>query len=133
MTAASFFIFLALSLAGGAGASLRFLVDTGVHSFVLRWQGDVSFPWGMWLVNLSGSFAIGVLVGLAARTGLPQLWLQILGVGFLGGFTTFSSVSFDTVNMLRERRYLAAGINGLGLLIFAVAVALLGIALGAKL
>jgi fluoride exporter len=78
---------LAIAAAGALGAVSRHLLD----SFVNRHLGD-DFPWGIFVVNVSGSFALGALVGLFAhRLGVP-MWLQAAAtVGFLGAFTTFST------------------------------------------
>ena len=78
---------LVIGVAGALGAVSRHLLD----SFVNRHWGD-DFPWGIFIVNVSGSFALGALVGLFAhRLGVP-MWLQAAAtVGFLGAFTTFST------------------------------------------
>jgi fluoride exporter len=82
---------LAIAVAGALGAVTRHQVE----SFVNRHWGDV-FPWGTFVVNVSGSFALGVLVGVFAhRLGVP-LWLQAAAtVGFLGAYTTFSTLSLQ--------------------------------------
>jgi CrcB protein len=78
---------LAIAAAGAFGAASRHLLE----SFVNRRWGDV-FPWGTFVVNVSGSFVLGALVGLFShRLGVP-LWLQAAAtVGFLGAYTTFST------------------------------------------
>lgn len=78
---------LAIAVGGALGAVSRHFLD----DFVNRRVGD-DFPWGIFVVNVSGSFALGALVGLFAhRLGVP-LWLQAAAtVGFLGAFTTFST------------------------------------------
>ena len=78
---------LAIAAGGALGAVSRHLLD----SFVNRHVGD-DFPWGIFVVNVSGSFVLGALVGLFAhKLGVP-LWLQAAAtVGFLGAFTTFST------------------------------------------
>jgi fluoride exporter len=82
---------LAIGVAGALGAVSRHQLE----SLVNRLWGDV-FPWGTFAVNVSGSFALGVLVGVfARRLGVP-LWLQAgATVGFLGAYTTFSTVSLQ--------------------------------------
>ncbi|XPP26166.1 MAG: fluoride efflux transporter FluC [Leucobacter sp.] len=87
-------------------------------------------PWGTIAINLSGSLLLGVLLGLAAGLWVSPEWVQILGVGFLGGYTTFSTASFETVRLLQERRRGAALFNGIGVLVAAAAAAGLGYWLG---
>jgi CrcB protein len=82
---------LAIGLAGALGALSRHQVE----SFVNRHWGD-AFPWGTFAVNVSGSFTLGVLVGVFARRLDVPLWLQAgATVGFLGAFTTFSTLSLQ--------------------------------------
>ena len=90
---------LLLAMTGGAiGAGLRYLV--GRAAFVHLAPG---WPWGTWIVNIAGGFLMGLLAGLLARSsdGGEQLRL-FLGVGILGGFTTFSAFSLETVLMLER-------------------------------
>jgi CrcB protein len=90
------------------------------------WLGT-GFPWGTLLVNVAGSFAIGLVAGLAGPGGRigPDLRL-FLTVGFCGGFTTFSAFSFETMELLRERHLAAAGANAL----LSVLLCLAGVWLG---
>jgi CrcB protein len=82
---------LAIALAGALGAVSRHQLE----SFVNRHWGDL-FPWGTFAVNVSGSFVLGLLVGVFAhRLGVP-LWLQAgATVGFLGAYTTFSTLELQ--------------------------------------
>lgn len=109
---------LGIAAAGGLGAAARALVDGSVPDHLRR-----RFPWGLLVVNLTGSFALGLLTG----TALQDPILAIAATGFLGGYTTFSSASFDSVRLLGERRYVAAILNGPGVLLAAVGLAVLGI------
>lgn len=111
---------IGIALAGGLGAAARHLVDTSLPERL-----RARFPWGIMLINLTGSFALGVLVGLA----LDHPIAGVLSIGFLGGYTTFSTASLDSVRLLAARRYGAALWNGPGMLILATGLAVLGIAL----
>ncbi|UOQ58416.1 CrcB family protein [Leucobacter allii] len=113
-----------IAVAGGLGAALRHLVDSGLPDRV-----RARFPWGILLVNLSGSLVLGILTGLA----LDQRILAVLATGLLGGYTTFSTASLDTVRLLLARRIGAALANGLGVLLAATALAGCGMLLGAQL
>jgi CrcB protein len=88
-----------LVMAGGAiGAGLRFLLGrTTLHHF------GPGFPWGTLSANILGGFAMGLLVGILARyVDGGEGWRLFLGVGLLGGFTTFSAFSLETVNMIER-------------------------------
>lgn len=120
-------IALITAVAGGAGAVLRFALDVAIMSRLAKRSSGSPFPWGIWAVNLSGSFAIGLLVGVV---GLAHPLSTVLGAGFLGGYTTFSAASYDTVQLLRAGRIAAACMNGFGQLVFAVAFAAFGVWIG---
>jgi CrcB protein len=111
-----------LSLAGGLGAAARFVVDGAVRGRI-RWP----YPFGTTVVNVSGSLLLGFVMGLVLGQGLGAEWGLVLGTGFLGGYTTFSTASFETVRLLQQRRYAAAFANGAGMLVTAVAAAALGL------
>lgn len=113
------FLFLAAALAGGLGAVLRHLVDVGVAKLLGR-----RFPWGIFLVNLTGSFALGCLA-----TALPDAAF-ILGAGLLGGYTTFSTAMLDAVVLWRDRRRLASVVDAVGMLVLGVIAAGLGMLVG---
>lgn len=89
---------LLVAIGGAVGSVCRYLAGV----VALRLFGP-AFPWGTLIVNLTGSFAIGVLTELLARRFNAPMELRVLLVtGFLGGFTTFSSFSLDTI-ILYER------------------------------
>ncbi len=92
-------------LGGGTGSVARYLV--GVQT--LRWFGS-GWPYGTFTVNVVGGFVMGCLVGiLAHRGGADQdRWRILLGVGVLGGFTTFSSFSLEVALMIERRAYMTA-------------------------
>jgi CrcB protein len=93
-----------VALGGAVGAALRFQVGRAAT----HWLGpNVVFPWGTLTVNLVGSLAMGLLVGFLARHGPGgEHWRLLLGVGLLGGFTTFSAFSLEMMLFL-ERGQLA--------------------------
>lgn len=109
-----------LAIAGGVGATLRHVLDT-----LLTPRARGRFPLGILIVNLTGSFALGLVLGLA----LDHPVAVVLGTGLLGGYTTFSTASLDTVRLLEQRRFGAAAINGIGMLAGAAICALAGILL----
>ncbi|WP_185173801.1 CrcB family protein [Rothia nasimurium] len=130
-------VYLLVFIAGGAGAALRLWVDAWVKALVSRlWQ--VSMPLGTFFINVTGSFLLGCLTGLLATYIRPipdaetfvitENLTLILGVGFLGGYTTFSTALLET---LRAPGKLATGVLALGQLIAATAAAAAGLALTA--
>lgn len=119
------FVFIGVALAGGIGAAARFALDRAV---LVRTRG--AYPWGITVVNLTGSFAIGVVAGLADSSVLQAPWVALLAVGLLGGYTTFSAVMVETVLMIQRREFGSALLNGGVQLIAAIALAGGGMALG---
>ena len=115
-----------VALSGGVGAVARFVLD-GVLRSRLRWL----VPAGTLIVNVSGSLLLGVLTGLAAFHAAPDTWRIVLGTGFLGGYTTFSTASFETARLVMERKGVASVVNSLGMLVLTVLAAAAGLALAA--
>jgi fluoride exporter len=118
-------ILLGLAVAGALGSVLRY----GVDHLVQRRAGS-GFPFGILVVNVSGSLVLGVLVGSAAHHGVPADWLTVAGTGLIGAYTTFSTFSFDTAALL-ERRQWGPGVANMSLSVGAgLAAAACGLALG---
>lgn len=117
---------LLAALAGGIGAVARYLIDSAIMARLARSVRGSSFPWGTFVVNVTGSLLLGALTGLVAPLYPAGV---ILGVGLLGGYTTFSAASYETVRLLQRGRTAAAVLSGLGQLLCAVAAALAGFAL----
>lgn len=115
-------IFLLASVAGGVGAGLRYLVDIAIMSLT---KGR--FPWGIVIVNITGSFALGLVT-----SALPDAAF-IIGAGLLGGYTTFSTAMLDTIALWKDGERPASVLHLLGTFAASVIAALLGIAVGAVL
>ncbi|MEU0497521.1 fluoride efflux transporter CrcB [Mycobacterium sp. NPDC006124] len=111
-------------LAGAAGAVARFVLDSAVKR---RWR--TTFPWATVTINLTGSFVLGLLAGLVIFDGQPTAWQTVLGTGFCGGYTTFSTASFETVRLVQQGRRGVALANALGSLVGSVAACAAGLAL----
>jgi len=118
-------VVLLLIAAGGLGAVCRFVLDGAVRS-----RFGSGYPLGTLVINISGSLILGVLTGLTLAHLLPDTVRLVVGTGFLGGYTTFSTASFETVRLVQERRVPAALLYGLGTLIATTAVAGLGLLIG---
>ncbi|MBU1437258.1 MAG: fluoride efflux transporter CrcB [Gammaproteobacteria bacterium] len=118
--------YLAIAAGGAIGASLRFAVSEWlVHLF------GRAFPFGTLLVNILGSFVLGLLYGLLVTEQLaPNPWRIFIGIGVLGAFTTFSTFSMDTVLLLQQGAWLKAGANVVLNLVLCLTLAWLGLKLG---
>ncbi|WP_296701418.1 fluoride efflux transporter CrcB [Thiocapsa sp. UBA6158] len=98
-------------IAIAAGGALGSLARYGMSSAVYAWLGR-GFPWGTLAVNLLGSFLMGLLfVLLIERLSWAPEWRGAILIGFLGAFTTFSTFSIETLNLLEEGAMLAAFLN----------------------
>jgi len=117
-------LMLVIAVSGGLGAGLRYVVDRGLTP-----KDGGRFPTGILVVNVSGSLALGLVTGLGTAVA-PELSLA-LGLGLLGWYTTFSTVSVETVLLAERRRWRDALLNLFGTLVLALAGAGLGIAVGA--
>src|SRR4029453_12907420 len=115
-----------VALAGGLGAVARFLVDG-----LVRTKVSASFPLGTVLINVSGSFLLGLVTGLVLARAAPDALRLVVGTGFLGGYTTFNTAAFETGRLVEQRRVGLALLNGVGTLITTVCVAAAGFWLGA--
>lgn len=116
---------LAVAVAGAAGALARWGLAT--------WTGQrfPGFPWGTLLVNVTGSFALGLLfILLTERTGASATTRLAVTTGFLGAYTTFSTFSLETARLLEDGAFGQAGLNILASLALGLIGVWLGIALG---
>lgn len=104
-------------LGAGLGGNLRYWIGGWVAA-----RYGVVFPWGTLAVNAVGSFAIGLFMVLSLQEGWAPGWRLFVAIGVLGGFTTFSTFSYETLKLLEERSYiLAAGNAALSLALSLVA------------
>jgi len=115
-----------VALGGALGSVARYALS----GIAVRWLG-AAFPYGTLFVNVTGSFAIGLLAALVAADGRPQLGADaraFLLVGVLGGFTTFSSFSLETLNLARSGALAPALLNVAGSVVLCLAAVSLGFA-----
>ena len=117
---------LLLGCAGALGAAARYSV---VELAARRWRGH--FPVATMIINVAGAFALGLLL-TAGTSGpaVPAVWRSMLGTGFLGGYTTFSTLSFETSSLARRGLHVHAWANTLGTLLLGTTAAALGLAAG---
>lgn len=91
---------LLIGLGGFIGAISRYLLTLLIQNKFLS-----TFPYGTLSVNIIGCFLIGIVYALSDRGNVTEEWRLFLATGVLGGFTTFSSFSNDTISMLRDSQY----------------------------
>jgi fluoride exporter len=117
-------IFLLVTTGGALGTAARYLLSGAIANAF----GE-TFPWGTLIVNVTGSFVIGFFFTLTSPDGrlfVSGQTRQFVMTGFCGGYTTFSSFSLQTLNLMRDGEWLAAGGNIAG----SVTLCLLGVWLG---
>lgn len=111
---------------GAVGATSRYAVDSLVSDI---WSGR--FPLGTFLINVSGSFALGVLVAVTTeRMMLAPNWRFALGIGFLSAFTTFSTYTYDTIRLAESNQWGLALLNAFGSLAVGLVAAFVGLKVG---
>jgi CrcB protein len=115
-----------VALAGGAGAVARYVLDGAVQD---RTSG--TFPWGTLAVNVTGSFVFGFVTGLAWYHGLGGRASAVLETGLCGGFTTWSTASWESVRLLETGLLKQAGVQAVGGLCVALLAAASGMAIAA--
>ncbi len=136
-------MYLAVAVAGAIGAPARYLVDIAVqersrhgvrarsrHGVRARSRDGVRagrFPLGTFIVNATGSFLLGLVVGLALHHGLSATARTAGGAGFCGAYTTFSAFSYETVHLVEEGDLGAAALNLAGSLGVGLVAAALGL------
>jgi len=116
---------LLVGVGGAAGTAVRATVAALVPAD--------GWPWATWAVNVTGAFLLGLLLDVLARTGPDdgrrRAARLLLGTGFLGGYTTFSTASTETVRLLEARRYAAAAATSVAMLVLSVGACAAGLAL----
>lgn len=113
---------LVIALGASIGANLRYALSNWAAQ-----QWGTTFPYGTMMVNILGSCAIGLILGLATtRIALSVPWRLLLVTGLLGSFTTFSTFSYETYGLLVEGSWLSAGLN----ILSSVGIGLIGVFLG---
>lgn len=119
---------VAVALAGGLGAVARFILDGLIRSRI-----KTAIPAGTVVINVSGSLLLGFLAGLALENQVPAELHAIVGTGFLGGYTTFSTANVETVRLIQSGRTGTAITNAVGTMVLTVLSAGAGLSLAALL
>lgn len=93
-----------MALGGALGAVSRYVLGTMVSARL-----GTAWPWGTFVINVSGCFLIGFFLAyVAARSGISENWRYLFPVGFVGGYTTFSSYAWETVALVEQGAWLRA-------------------------
>ena len=111
--------YLVVSLGAAIGGSLRYWFSGFIYKFL-----PATFPYGTLIINVAGSFILGIVMFyLNEKEMISQEVRLLLAVGFCGGFTTFSTFSYETINLIKDAQYTGAVLN----VFLNVALSLLGI------
>jgi fluoride exporter len=99
--------YLMIGIGGFAGAVARFWLGGYISN-----RMGTKFPWGTFVINVSGCFVIGLIVTvLAERTHWSPNWRYLIPIGFIGAYTTFSTFEFETFQSLQDGQWLMAALN----------------------
>ncbi len=116
---------LCIGLGGFLGANARYFLSLWCAS-----QFGPTFPYGTLIINVSGSFVLGVILGMVEVRTVAPLFRLAAGVGFLGAYTTFSTYTVETIRLVETGSFLLAFLNAAGSVATGLVAAIAGLALG---
>jgi CrcB protein len=114
-------LFLAVAAGGLVGAPSRYLLDRAITG-----RAESDRPWGTFVINVTGSLLLGFLTGLTMTGHLSEVGKALLGTGFCGAYTTFSTFTFESVRLLEDGRI----VDAVGNVVISVALGLAAAAAG---
>ncbi len=117
-------IFILVCLAGAVGAVARFVIDA-----TFRARYGTTFPWPTVLINITGSLLLGILTGFVLYHHSGKDVALVIGTGFCGGYTTFSTAMFETVRLIQQNAWRAALSNMVATTVLTSAAAAVGLAI----
>ena len=117
-----------VGVGGFLGANARYLIGAWVGS-----RMGSAFPYGTLVINVSGSFILGVIMGLVDARALSPAFRLAAGVGFVGAYTTFSTFTYETMRLVEDGSSLLAVVNVAGSLLAGLAATIAGLAAGRSL
>ncbi|MGV9480480.1 fluoride efflux transporter CrcB [Gordonia aichiensis] len=115
---------IAILIAGAVGAVARFVVDGAIKQ-----RRTTAFPWATFAINVTGSLLLGILAGLVIYHAAPTDLQTIIGTGFCGGYTTFSTASVESVRLAQRSSRLLSLCNAVGSVVAATAACAVGLVL----
>jgi CrcB protein len=120
-----------LALGGGVGANARYWIGHSISEWQLRRFGAIEFPWATFAINVSGSIVLGFVAVAYLNHPDPgrRNWYLLLGTGFCGGFTTFSTFSYETLKLMQDGKHWTAA----GYVVGSVVAGLVGVWAAVKL
>lgn len=98
--------YLAVGIGGFVGAIARYMLGAYVGS-----RYGVRFPYGTFVINMTGCFLIGLVMALLARTTASAYWRYLVPIGFIGAYTTFSAFEYETLRAIQEGQMLTGLLN----------------------
>lgn len=116
-------IYVAISIGAVLGANARYLVGGWLGGF------GSSFPYGTLLINVTGSLVVGIVLGLGAGRVVPWWWRSGVAIGFLGSYTTFSTFSYETLDLVQQGSYVAATANMVASFVLSLGAVAVGVAI----
>ncbi|HEY1008820.1 MAG: fluoride efflux transporter CrcB [Daejeonella sp.] len=119
-------IVLLIGIGSFIGGIARYLLSQLIQNKAL-----VTFPYGTLAVNIVGCFLIGIVYGVAERSGLSNEWRLFIATGILGGFTTFSAFSYESINLMRDGQAGAALVYIAASIMLGLAATFIGLSVGA--
>jgi fluoride exporter len=122
----SAWLWVVIAIAGAIGAPLRYVIDGAVGR-----RAQSLFPFGTFVVNMSGSFVLGIVSGLVIYHAFPADGRLVIGVGLIGAYTTFSTFTFETASLMERREVRLAAWNIGGSVVVGALAAAAGLALAA--
>ncbi|WFR64892.1 fluoride efflux transporter CrcB [Paenibacillus amylolyticus] len=115
-----------IGLAGVLGAVLRYSLGKWVSGLL-----GTAFPWGTWIINISGSLLLGLLYGWHQSAMISDAIWVIWGTGFCGAYTTFSTFGYETLGLVGRQRYASAAFYVVSSVVVGVLASLAGVGLTA--
>jgi len=113
---------LVVGIGGFIGANARYLVGMWVQN---KW--GASFPYGTFVINITGSFILGLFAALTLKYAWNDHWRLLIAVGFVGAYTTFSTFEYESLMLVSEGAWGRALVNILGSVVLGFAAAFLGV------